>query len=470
MRKILLILFTLSGLHQAMGQIAYQSVESKNLTFGSYGRIGIDRSLNSGGSVGRRLNLNNMGSIGGRLEEQDYLELATALHFSPFRDEDSTQINVHLRLSAYSASLSLIGNTSTASSNGLVFALPEMYAEVKNIANSGLNLWVGNRLYRGKDLHINDYYFFNDHSGQGFGLEYKHTRFATLAIASTDTTSTVPPYFYLNIATGTPSLALRQRHVYILEQDFIHQSKHTLTALAEAHFLSPADPQNDISSDTSLVHLNYPADYGLVFGLRWFLQLPKGNYNQLALRYGNRIANGGDGGLSRTWLTYGAPHTDKQNFAGALAISFVEELLLNTGTKNTLNPYLIFHYSKGAANSDSTALTYWGKEVYNRKQDLSIGFRDSYYFSPLFHLLTEVHYTYRKDGTEDPYTMLKFSIAPTLSPMGTKDYWVRPHFRFVASLAHYNQAAMDQLYSPYLNFVGAKEWGHYLGIKAEWWL
>ena len=51
----------------------YQNVSNKNVSFGSYGRVGVDWSFENGGSIGRRLNLNNMGSIGGRMEEQDYL-------------------------------------------------------------------------------------------------------------------------------------------------------------------------------------------------------------------------------------------------------------------------------------------------------------------------------------------------------------------------------------------------------------
>lgn len=62
-------------------QIMYQEVTHKNLSIGVYGRVGVDRNIENGGSIGRRLNLNNMGSIGGRVEEQDNLELSTALHF-----------------------------------------------------------------------------------------------------------------------------------------------------------------------------------------------------------------------------------------------------------------------------------------------------------------------------------------------------------------------------------------------------
>ena len=45
--------------------------------------------------------------------------------------------------------------------------------EARNIHGKELSIWVGARLYRGPDVHIADHFFFNDHSGQGFGIEYK---------------------------------------------------------------------------------------------------------------------------------------------------------------------------------------------------------------------------------------------------------------------------------------------------------
>jgi len=149
-----------------------------------------------------------MGSIGGRLEEQDYLEIAPAFHFNPIKG-DSTQIYAQMRLSMYSTSLTSFGNSTSTSLGGLAFAMPEMYVEARNIKGKDMSLWVGARLCRGPDVHIADHFYFNDHSGQGFGNEVKNTRFSGIFVASTDTTSTIPPYLYLNIKTGTPSAALR---------------------------------------------------------------------------------------------------------------------------------------------------------------------------------------------------------------------------------------------------------------------
>ena len=302
---------------QLAAQIAYQYVTNDKFSFGSYGRVGVDWSFENGGSIGRRLNLNNMGSIGGRLEEQDYVEIAPAFHWRP-KEDDNTVINVQMRLAVYSKSLATIGNSTTSSLGGLTFAFPELFAEARNIVNSGINVWIGSRLYRGADVHIADHFYFNDHSGQGFGVEFKSTRFAALFVSSTDTTSTLPPYFYLNIETGTPSAALRQRLVTTVEHDIPVRENQLITLLGEYHRMADADSKNeDIGKDSIGVITNFPSDYGLVIGARHRLDLKRmkeGSFNDFTIRYGTRIANGGDGGLSRTWATFGAPDTISLSF------------------------------------------------------------------------------------------------------------------------------------------------------------
>lgn len=316
------------------------------------------------------------------MEELDYLEIAPIFHFKPFKEDDATEINVQMRFSVYSTSLSLFGNSNSNSLDGLTLALPEIFAEARNINNSGVNVWVGSRLYRGPDVHIADHFYFNDHSGQGFGVEFKNSRFSTIFVSSTDTTSTLPPYFYLNFATGTPSLALRQRLVFNFEQDFTVSDNQMLTFLGEFHRMAGNEENMEITpySNDSNIILNYPSDFGYVFGLRLSTDIgPKNSkqYNKLAIRYGARLANGSDGGMSKTFYTFGAPDLENLNFEGAYSLSLVEEVFINLTETNLLNGYVIYTKSKGAADSDGKALTYLGQEVYNRKQDFTVGARNT---------------------------------------------------------------------------------------------
>jgi maltoporin len=466
-RKALVALLFLPtiGTH---AQIAYEFPGAKSIGVGSYGRVGVDWSFENNGSMGRRLNLNNMGSQGGRLEEQDYFELAMAAKLSNNSNNDNSNlIYVQTRLSVYSTGQSSMGNSTSTSIHGLAFALPDLFVEAKNIGNSGVNMWVGARLYRGPDVHIADYRYFNDHSGQGFGVEYKKTRFVGLFVASTDTSSTLPPYFYLDIATGTPSAEMRGRTVWALEHDIDITPSNKLTLLAEAHKLGNGGFD---ANDQSLY--NYPTDFGYLLGVRLESTFGAGrkSFNRFSARYGRGIANGGDGGSTKSWLTFGAPDTIALNYRHAYSVNIVNDLYHRFNEKNSIEAYGIYAMSKGGASTNGMAPTFWGREVYNRKRELAVGIREMYQPYKYLRFLFEAHYAQRQDGENDFAKMTKLSFAPVLIPSGSNDFWARPEIRFVSSVAFYNDFAKNNMYSPYLEMVGPKSVGYYFGIKVEWWL
>ena len=71
--------------------------------------------------------------------------------------------------------------------------------------------------------------------------------------------------FYLNIKTGTPSLALRGRWLYALEQDIKLNKTNQLTLLGEYHRLQDA---SDEDLPDSLDFLNYPRGFWLGSGIQ----------------------------------------------------------------------------------------------------------------------------------------------------------------------------------------------------------
>ncbi|MHA7130721.1 carbohydrate porin [Algoriphagus namhaensis] len=432
---------------------------------GMYGRVGVNWNFGNDGSIGRRLNLNNMGSIGGRMEEQDYLEFGTTFKSQPI-SSDSTVVRVQLRAAVFSRSISFFGNNSTNSLGGLSIALPEIFVEVRNSFTKDLTFWIGNRLYRGADIHIADYFGFNDHSGQAFGIEYKNTLLHLNFVSSTDTSATVPPYFYVNIKTGTGSLQLRERSVLTLEHNVTFPEGKILTLLGEYHRMPGPDKFDPADS------LNFPGGTGWVLGARMntpIKSLLAGSFNSFSARYGKGIANGGDGGVSRTFLTYGAPNLTTNRFDNALGIELTDHILLNFSKHFTLNGYGIFHFNRGAADTKGEAPTYLDQLTFNQKMDLTLGLRGFNYLTDKFHLLSEIHHSRRQDGEQPWYAMTKLTLAPTLAPKGERSAWSRPHLRFVLSLARYNDFTIDNLYSPYLELAGPQRWGHYVGFKAEWW-
>lgn len=85
-----------------------------------------------------------------------------------------------------------------------------------------------------------------------------------------------------------------------------------------------------------------------------------------------------------------------------------------------MNAYIIYTQSKGGAQTDGKAKTFWGREVYNRKKDVTLGFRDTHYITSKFHLLSEFHYSQRKDGTDNIYRFQKAVFLQHLFPLVIK--------------------------------------------------
>ena len=445
---------------------AQQAVtNNKHFSIGSYGRVGIARGDKI--QFPRSLNLNGMGSIGGRMEEADYLELATALRFAPVSGStDTTNITMQTRLALYTTQGQIIGNVTSNSYGGITAALPELFAEAKNIMGSKWSVWVGARFFRGDDIHIADHFYFDDHSSQGFGIQYKNTQFSIMFPGAVDTASSLPPYFYLNIVNGTPVLGLRNRSVYILEHSFPNENGY-FKLIGEYQRLADATLADTTTGS------NYPPDYGYVIGAKYRKNLNTklpGSFYDASIRYGTGIANGGDGGASKTFLTYGGPNLATQDFTNAWSVAATGSVLWNIGNGYSLNAYGVLTKSRGASDSLNKTPDYNGKLLYNRKTDFAIGARGTWYINNWLHLLHELNFSSRKDGAQDAAQLFKISIAPTIVPNGKRDVWSRPHFRLVYSVARYNQFAADNLYSPYLAQTGSKQYGHYFGVKTEWWL
>src|SRR6186713_1521896 len=231
---------------------AQQAVtNNKHFSIGSYGRVGIARGDDI--QYPRSLNLNGMGSIGGRMEEADYFELATALHFAPVgKTADTTSITIQSRMALYTTQGQIIGNVTSKSYGGITAALPELFAEARNIMGTPWSVWVGARFFRGDDIHIADHFYFDDHSSQGFGIQHKNTQFSIMFPAAVDTASSLPPYFYLNIVNGAPVLGLRNRSVYIIEHSIplpVRQAgtkQGYLKLMAEYHRLASATEEDTV--------------------------------------------------------------------------------------------------------------------------------------------------------------------------------------------------------------------------------
>ncbi|WP_442587491.1 carbohydrate porin [Pedobacter sp. AW31-3R] len=455
---VLLILPFLAG--------AQITIVNKNVSIGTTGRIGLGYSPTLEGHTGRQLNLSGQGSLGSRLEQGDYVDILPAFHFTPVNaNKDSTSIVFQARLAFYSTNGTMLGNVNSGSINGTVIGLPEAFVEVRNIVGSKWSMWAGARYMRYDDIHICDYFYFDDHSSEGFGIKYKNTSFSVMFPAAVDTSSSnVSPYSYVNTISGGPALAYRQKEVLIAEQLLTAGKLHTLKLLAEYHHLSAAE-KNAFPA--------YPGDNGWLVGAKLTSELKTtlpGSFNQFALRYGSGIANGGDNGNTWTWNTYGAPNEETNRYNGAYSITAVEHFMLNLSNKFSLNGYGVYTHSRGGASSNEKAEDYYQRSIFNRKTDFVAGCRGITYLKNWFHLITELHYAQRKDGDQPNASMLKFIVAPTLVPTAERSPWARPHIRAIFSVAKYNKYAAENQYSAFLAQAGVKNWGTYIGVRSEWWI
>ncbi len=441
-----------------------QVVTNKHFSLGTTGRIGAIVSPGIAGKTGKPLNLHGQGSIGGRLEQGDYFDLMPSIHFTPVTvKEDTTYIDFQVRMGVYPSGGQFLGNVTSRSTDGLTIAMPEAYVEARNIVGSNWSAWAGARYRRYDDIHINDYFYFDDHSSQGFGIGRKQTELTVLFPAFSDGGASATPYAYPAAGKGSTQTAIRQRTIVIGEHTINLPYQNRVKFLGEYHSL-PA-----VRSDS----IAYPEDKGWVIGAKLSTDLPttkKGSFNQLAVRYGKGIANGGDGGNTFTWATYGAPDTETRQFTNARSLAVVEHFLLNLSNKFSLNGYALYTNSRGGAAATGKVRNQAGNFVYNSKTDLAVGFRSFVYLTDWFHLLNELHYTSRTDGDQPAAEMIKFTIAPTLVPTASRDPWARPHIRLVVSTAKYNTFASENTSSDYLQQAAGRNWGVTLGVRSEWWL
>ncbi len=111
------------------------------------------------------------------------------------------------RLSFYSGG-TFLGNVDSKSNQGMIIALPEAFVEARNIMGSDWDVWAGSRWLRYDDIHIADYFYFDDHSATGWGVRHKNTRFSMFFPAAIDTAaSNSTPYSYTNVISGSKTLS-----------------------------------------------------------------------------------------------------------------------------------------------------------------------------------------------------------------------------------------------------------------------
>lgn len=444
---------------------AAADLPSDNVDFMFYGRMGIGWTASGQVVAGKYMNLGDHKAIGGRLEEGDYLEPGIRYHIKKAKSEDDTSVDLVTDYEVFSLNGAIVSDLGNGDISDIKIMPLQAYVQANNVLTRGLSLWIGSNLYRKNDIHICDYFYFNSLPGQGIGAYYGGLDVAVLtqtgasSFFATDLDAGMP-------APATPAVVQRERTMFIAQYKVpLGIGTSYVQGLGELHVV----PKSGDANRDAPAGVN-PRDHGAVGGVKLHLDLGNDNFSDGSVRYGSRIANGAESGGS-TYATFGQPGLDG-TYRGAFGLEIVEHFLWNLDKLVSINGYGTLHFSRGSTSYvgqpsavDPGALV----AVPNNRLDYSFGARGTFYATDQLHVITEATFQARKDEGLATGTAVKLSLAPTVVPTGERSAWARPEMRLIYTLGLYNQAAVDQRMSPYLQTMGPNKVAHFLGARTEWW-
>jgi maltoporin len=434
---------------------AAADITADNVDFMMYGRMGIAWTPSGQVIAGKYMNLGDHKAIGGRLEEGDYLQPGIRYHIKKAARPTDTSVDLVMDYEIFSLNGAIVSDLANGDISDIKIMPLQAYIQANNVLTEGLSLWIGSNLYRKNDIHICDYFYFNSLPGQGVGALYKGLDVAVLtqtgasSFFATDLNTGLP-------ATATPAIVQRERTMFIAQYAVpVGPGTSFVQGLGELHVV----PRSSDANRDAPANVN-PTDYGAVAGVKLHLDLGNGDFNDASVRYGNRIANGAESGGS-TYNTFGEAGTDG-TYRGGYGLEVVEHFMWNVGDLTSVNGYGTLNFSRGASSTLDPMVS-------NSRFDYSFGARATSYVSDQLHLITEATFQTRKDEGLATGTAVKLSVAPEVVPTGKRSPWERPEMRLIYTMAIYNQAAVDQLMSPYLKTMGPNKLAHFLGARTEWW-
>ncbi|MGE8295352.1 MAG: maltoporin [Pseudomonas sp.] len=345
-------------------------------------------------------------------ECEQYIELD--LRQDLFRLDDGSVISVEGMAQLYNQ----YGHTPKFTGDYGFARMNQMYAEWSNMpALGGGSLWAGRRFYKRNDIHISDFYYWNQ-SATGFGIdEMKIGDLKYSYVFSRKDNYDQEPYinrhdFNVGGFQVNPGGELEVGVSYIDKPD--STDSHSGWAVTAQH------RQQD------------------------FL----GGVNTFALQYGR----GPGTGLGYT----GDPTLDSSNRSWRLVEFFDFQMTPRLGGQVEL----VYQKDKRPDGADQN----W----------LSIGGRTSYAFTEQFKLVGEIG----RDQVEAPggtRKLTKFTIAPTWSPAGP-GFWERPEIRLYYTYASWNRAAQqaanllaDGSALSENGAFGSARHGSNFGVQVEYW-
>jgi maltoporin len=350
-----------------------------------------------------------------------------------------------------------------------IFSLREAYIEGTNLwGPSSAKLWAGKRLYRRRDLHMIDYYIF-ENTGPGVGMEDLEIQ---------------PSKGYLHFSmlrnvpynTGTPreldgpaQTNLDMRYTYLAG------GGHEIEPVLIYGF---SGQQGSQTGETRWEPLSgYQA--GLVHTWREIL----GGRNMAAIQYGKGIFGGHAPWLSSVLSQYGGygsqsiaqgDDASREARMKSSTLRIADELILNPSSLWSLGA-LVFYQKTDFGGAKQGFANTQVLEVPD-KEELTFGLRPVYHFTDIFSLAFEygssqvrnafVEENDLGDNEFKDVTLQKFTLAPQAG-MG-REYWEygKPQLRLFYTYALWSDSMKETAPGPYTGDTT----GWTAGAQMElWW-
>ncbi len=436
-----------------------------------YARSGVGRSSEGGEQVSFGVvDLAGAGSPGFRLgnEVDNYMELGVDVRAY---EKAGTTFKLHARptfrewYNERDASANTSGGNSGNNVNQKVL-LRETWGEATGIFGSGSDafkdatVWVGRRFYQRHDVHMVDYYFWNN-SGDGCGLEGVNLGFAKF-------------------------------HYAYIQQDFGNINSFKLTDNA-GNAIGPSHPYSDphgelvmTSHDFRLTDIETNTNGSFSLGLQ--LQKTANKTNNTGNRNGGWRVDamhkqggilGGDNTVavnysvgSPVWGWYSYERDDKNK-----AWEVLDQFFIQPSKQFGMCVFGIYRNRNVVTDAVSTGTK-------GTQKSFMLGARPMWFFTEHFSVAAEVGYEQQKStdwftpavgGVEAGYVTTKHLTKETLSAVWSpqSSWWSRPQLRVFVTNAQWDtsgtQNPWNGAYSP-TNFAADKKSGMTYGAQVEaWW-
>jgi maltoporin len=415
--------------------------------FGSYGRVGVGTDLR--GSTPEGINVVQHGS---RIVEPSYVELD--LYYGA-HDSDDVDVDIVATLAFADNLFHYTGDFDTK------LAMRNLYAEAK--LPSGVNVWIGSRMYRGDSIYLLDYWALDEVNTIGGGVSWKRGRADVAAHAGANRLTDAFQLQMVDVPDNefgaeTITQLDRQRGIATLQGgyrflgDGVGPSAKVKLFTEVQHL-----PSGELRREDQTIEA-LPSDFGWSAGAQvgaWGF-LPRGSHANLFARWSQGLA-----AHDELAVPFGFDPS-KKTFPDS------SELVLGWSGNFEQARFgaLVGGYLRRFVDADPS-------------DDLDDGWEyiaDVRPYAAVTDSLqgaVDVSYQKRYPRGVSPTSLMPiepsvFQIAPmaVYSPFGLGSYQ-RPQFRLIYRAAHLDDDARE-LY-PLEDARRVHKWVHFLGMQVEWW-